>query len=234
MKKNVVIKLGGSVVSRPEKVFDFEYLKNLRIVLEKYIQKGFRFGIVLGGGSVMRKYRDMAMQEGGVLDTDSLHWIGTAVNVLHAEIARTVFADISSNRPLIYDDYFAEDELAKVPVIIGGGAKAGFSGDKCALLLALRLEADTVVSLKNIDYLYSQDPNIYPNAKVIKQASWDEYFKIIGYEKDHKPGGNYIVDPVASSKAQQSNVKFVIMKGSNLDNFDKFLCGSSFEGSVIG
>lgn len=237
MVNNFVIKLGGSVVSTKDRIFDFEYIGKLKNLLLGYINKGCRFGVVLGGGLVMRKYRDLAIKYGKIDDTDSLHWIGTAVNVLHAEITRTVFGNLSFERPMIYDDYFfdiKDEKFLQYPVVIGGGAKAGFSGDMCALLLSQKLNSDTIISLKNIDYLYTKDPRYDKTAEIVKKASWDEYFQIIDFENKHTPGGNYIVDPIASKEAKKMNKKFVIIKGDELDNLQNYLSGLDFKGSIIG
>lgn len=235
MSDTIIIKLGGSVISTEDKLFNFEYLKKLRIILEKRIEQGDKFCLVLGGGYTMRMYRDLAKEEGGIDEDKQLHWIGTTVNVLHAEITRAFFSDIAEERPVMFEDYYSDKKLKMdKPLVIGGGGRAGHSGDVDAILLANKTGAKTIVTFKNIDHLYSADPNKVEGAHIVKEASWDEYFEIIDGKSKHEPGGNYVVDPVASQMAKESGIKFKVVNGQNLDNIEKLLNGEEFIGSVVG
>lgn len=234
MSQTIVVKLGGSVVSREDKLFDFAYMAKLRGILEKRIEKGDKFCLILGGGFTMRKYRDIAKSDGGIVKNEDLHWIGTTINVLHAEITRAVFSDIAEERPFMYEDYYETGPYEmKKSILAGGGGRAGHSGDVDAILMADRVGATRVISFKNIDYLYSEDPNINPNAEIVKEASWDEYIDIIGGKTEHEPGGNYVVDPIASRMAKERGYDFVIVKGDDLENVDNLLNDKEFKGSVI-
>lgn len=229
-----IIKLGGSVLSRQDKIIDFKYLLNLRGILEEEVKNGKKFCIVSGGGFVSRKYRDLAKEEGGITNVQDLHWIGTTTNVFHAELIRTIFSDVAEARPFMYDDYYKEGDFEMTkPFLIGGGGRPGHSGDVDAIMLARRVGAKKILSLKNIDYLYSADPNKDKTATIIKHATWDEYFEILGGKKEHEPGGNYIVDPIAARLAKENKIKFIIMKGENLENLKSYLKTGEFVGSII-
>lgn len=56
--KTIIIKLGGSLVVPNE--IDVSLLKEFRRIIEDYTKKGFRFGIVVGGGKTCRKYQKVA------------------------------------------------------------------------------------------------------------------------------------------------------------------------------
>ncbi|MCA9385581.1 hypothetical protein KC717_02950 [Candidatus Dojkabacteria bacterium] len=233
MNKPIVVKLGGSVVSREGVLFDFEYLTQLRAIVEKRIEQDDSFCFILGGGATMRHYRDLA-KAAGITERDQ-HWIGTTVNVLHAEIARSFFSDIAEERPVIYEQYYDDKHIdMKKPLLFGGGGRPGHSGDVDAILMADKVGATTVVSFKNIDYLYTADPKTDPKAEKVIEATWEEYFSIIGNKDSHEPGGNYIVDPVASKMASERNYRFVILEGTNLENIENYFNGEDFSGSVIG
>lgn len=229
-----VIKLGGSMVSKSEDVLiDFEYLKNFRKAVEKFISEDNKLFVVLGGGYMMRKLRDMAKQAGVKKDMD-LHWIGTTWNNVNAEIVRAYMADICNARIFAYEDFYDDEKIVfENPIIVGGGGRAGHSGDVDALLIAKRLKADKVISLKNIDAVYTADPKKDPNATKIDELTWDEYFKVIGYKQEHEPGGNYPIDPIASKDAKEAGVSFIVIGGDDLENFEKVLDGEEFVGSVI-
>ncbi len=231
-----IIKLGGSVVSRIDCEFDFGYILKLKEILKKRIVLGERFAIVLGGGYTMRKYRDLAREQGNVTTPTDLHWIGATVNVLHAELVRAVFSDLAIERPIVYEQYYDENliiDLSHRPVVIGGGGRPGHSSDVDAILLADKLGTDMVITLKNIDYLYDEDPVKNHDARKVENATWEEYLEIIDNIAHHNPGASYIVDPIAARMAQKKDIKFIIIKGADLGNFENLISGGEFKGSII-
>lgn len=229
-----VIKLGGSMISTKDTLFDFNYLKKIKPILKSRIEQGDKFCLILGGGYTMRKYRDLARDQGGIEDKNEQHWIGTTVNVLHAEIVRAFFSDMAEERPFAYEDYYSDDSFEfKKSILVGGGGRAGHSGDVDAILLAEKVGAMKIISLKNVGHLYSADPKKDSTAKEVKKCTWDEYFDIIGGKTVHEPGGNYVVDPVASRMADEKGMSFYICHGQNFESFEKILNGEEFEGSVI-
>lgn len=229
-----IIKLGGSVVSREDCVFDFDYIKRFRNVLLERVEQGEKFCVIVGGGYACRMYQRLA-RESGIIKSDlDLHWIGTTMNVLHSELLRAAFSDIAYERPLMFEQYYDDTSITmEKPILLGGGGRPGHSGDMDAILLALKTSANTIISLKNIDYLYNADPKIDPNATIVENTDWDGYFNIIGEKKVHEPGGNYVVDPASAHKAKEHGINFVVMKGDDLNNFQNYLEDKSFKGSII-
>jgi len=229
-----VIKLGGSMVSKgAENLFDFDYLKELSAVLLDRAEQGEKFFIVLGGGYLMRMYRDMA-RDAGIEEATQLHWIGTTVNVLHGEIVRAYLNEHADEGVYKYDEYYSDEPLQiKKSFKIGGGGRPGHSGDVDAILAANKLGAQRIYSLKNVDAVYDKDPSKYDDAQPVKQASWDEYLEIIGHKTKHEPGGNYPIDPVASGMAQESGLEFVILAGADLPNIENALNGEPFNGTIV-
>ncbi len=234
MPQTYVIKLGGSIVSPNLDIFfDFDYLKRLRECLEDNIQQGDKFFFVLGGGSTMRHYRDLAITA-GLTDHNQLHWIGTTVNVLHAEIVRAYFHELADDGVYKYEDYYDENPLIiKKSFKIGGGGRPGHSGDVDAVCAAKKCKAAAIISLKNIDAVYSADPKKDNNAVKVDELSWQEYLNVIGNPDEHTPGANYPIDPIAAKDAQTHHLKFIICDGWNLENFKNILNNKPFDGSTI-
>ena len=71
----------------------------------------------------------------------------------------------------------------------------------------------------------------YPDAKIIKNISWQDFRKIVGNKWD--PGLNMPFDPVASKAAQKQKMKVIIANGKNLKNLEKILSNKGFVGTVI-
>jgi uridylate kinase len=234
MPTPVIIKLGGSLLSRSEQdIFNFGYLANLKKLLEMHEFKELKFFLAIGGGYTMRKYRDLA-RDAGVTNDLSIHWVGTTVNVLHAYLVSAFFYPIADEEVIKYEDYYSDksfDITGKIK--IGGGGRPGHSGDVDAILAAKKLGADSVISLKNVDGVYDSDPKINTGAKRLSKLSWDEYFQIINGKTQHEPGGNYPIDPIASKMAAEAKIKFYILSGDDLGNFAKFLKGEEYIGTEV-
>lgn len=236
MSKQIVIKLGGSLLSHGEdNIFDFGYLEKLKAVLTDPGLDENKYFLAIGGGYTMRKYRDLA-REAGIKSDIEIHWVGTTVNVLHAYLVKAYLNEIADDEVIKYEDYYESDrnkfQVTK-RVKIGGGGRPGHSGDVDAILAAEKLGADTVISLKNVDGVYEADPKMNPEAKRLDEITWSEYLEIIGGKKVHEPGGNYPIDPVASQMGEERNLKFVILAGDDLPNFLNYLKGESYKGTVV-
>lgn len=234
MSTPIVVKLGGSLLSRSEQdIFNFGYLANLKKILEMHEFLDSKFFLAVGGGYTMRRYRDLA-REAGVTSDEEIHWVGTTVNVLHAYLVKAFFYPIADEEVIKYEDYYSEgsfDIIRKIKV--GGGGRPGHSGDVDAILAAKKLGADSVVSLKNVDGVYDMDPKISPGAKRLSKLTWDEYSQIIMGKTKHEPGGNYPIDPIACKMASESNMKFFILSGDDLGNFAKFLKREEYIGTEV-
>jgi uridylate kinase len=229
-----VIKLGGSLISRSmEQLFDFEYLAQFKQAMLPSLEQGNKYCIILGGGYVMRKYRDMAIAA-GISEKEQQHWIGTTVNVLHGEIVRAYFNEWADPGVLKYEEYYNNQPLTIAKNLkIGGGGRPGHSGDVDAVLAAQKVGASRIYSLKNIDGVYDSDPKLNPQAKRQDKLTWDEYLTIIGHKTEHEPGGNYPIDPIASRMAQEAGLEFIVVGGDSLQNVQAALKGESFLGTTV-
>lgn len=236
MGSTIVIKLGGSLLSKSEsEVFDYGYLSGLKDVLTDPNLSDTKFFIAVGGGYTMRKYRDLA-REAGVEDDLSIHWVGTTVNVLHAYLVNAYFAKLADIDVIKYEDYYDGNRkkfIIEHKIKVGGGGRPGHSGDVDAILAGDMLDSKVIVSLKNVDGVYDSDPKLNSRAKRLSRISWKEYLDIIGNKDKHEPGGNYPIDPIASRMAMERNLTFVILGGEDLENCRKYLRGEEYIGTEV-
>ena len=228
--KKIVISLGGSLVI-PNGGIDVNFLSDFNAFIRKQLKKDptFQFFIVVGGGATARHYRDAGRDVvGHELTVDDLDWLGIHATRLNAHLIRTIFRDLA--HPFIIRRY---EIIRKViePVIIAGGWKPGWSTDFCAAMLCEDYNVDTVINMSNIDMAYDCDPKDNPRALPIRKSTWGEFRKIVGDE--WVPGMNLPFDPIASRKAQELNLKVVILKGNNFENLEKYFDGQKFIGTVI-
>lgn len=233
--KPIIIKLGGSNISRNRQIVDFSYLREFRDMIKDNVALGKRFVIIVGGGEKCREYINYAKEEGNIENLEDLHWIGTAYNTINAYIVRGFFGDSFTEKKVWkFDDVrnLAEQKFTQ-PVVIAGGFEAGKSSDWCALQIAKVYQADKVIDLKNVAGVYDKDPKKNANAKLIEEMTWSEYQGIINNKKTHDPGGNLPVDPVAANEANEQNIRYDIIKGDNFANIESSINNEKFTGTII-
>ncbi|MEX0616451.1 MAG: UMP kinase [Candidatus Woykebacteria bacterium] len=222
----IVISLGGSLII-PNGGVDHLFLKRFRASIISKIEEGKRFIIVAGGGAICRHYQKAA-QDVGPLNPEDVDWIGVHVTHLNAHLLRTIFRDYAHLKVVTH---YTEKEEFDEPLLIAAGWKPGHSTDFDAVRQAKLYEADTVINLSNIPYVYDSDPNKNEGAKPLQEISWASFRKLVGDTWD--PGANHPFDPIAAKEAEKLKLRVVVMDGKNLGNFENFLSGKKFEGTVI-
>jgi len=216
----IVLSLGGSIIV-PEDI-DIEFLKKFKELILSYDK---RFVIVCGGGKTCRKYQDVVRESAS---HDDLDWIGIKATWLNAELMRVFFDDLAYEK-IVTDPTLDFDTDKKI--IIAGGWKPGWTTDNDSVFLAEKFNADTLINLSNIEYVYDKDPNKHEDAVKKEKLSWDELKEIVGDK--FVPGGNYPFDPEATKKAAGLGLKVIIAKGTDLDNLKNMLDGAEFKGTII-
>ncbi|KND47973.1 MAG: uridylate kinase [Parcubacteria bacterium C7867-004] len=224
----IVVSVGGSLIV--PKDIDLPFLHRFRALLKKKIQSGSSFFIIAGGGKLARNYQEAAKEvraEEG-LEREDADWLGIHSTRLNAHLLRTLFKeDAQSKIVKNYDRKISP----RASVIIGAGWKPGWSTDYDAVIAAKHLGAKKLVNLSNIDYVYTADPRKDPTATKIEKIGWAEFRKLIPEEWD--PGLSSPFDPVAAKEAEALGLEVVIMNGAKLEEFENYLEGRPFIGTVI-
>lgn len=226
----VVISVGGSLVV-PDGGLDTDFLSGFNAFLRKQLAENpnRQFFIVIGGGHIARHYRDAGKAVlGKELTEDDLDWLGIHATRLNAHLLRTIFRDIAF--PNIIKDYGDLFEI-KERLVVGAGWKPGWSTDYDAVLMSQHYGAGAVINLSNIERVYDKDPRRYADAKPIDKISWRDFRKLVGDE--WRPGMNAPFDPIAAKKAEEIDIKVIIMKGGDWDNLKKYFDGKEFLGTII-
>lgn len=222
--KTIIIGLGGSIVA-PEHI-DTEFLKDFKVLIEEYLEKGLRFIIIVGGGSTARRY-----QQGikGVLgdDNETLDWIGIKSTILNAELIKYCFGGRA------YDEILTNPTVAPAdhPLIIGAGYKPGWSTDYDAIMIAKVLGESQAISLSNISYIYDKDPKTNKDAKPQKEMLWSDLQKMVG--DTWTPGINVPMDPESVKLAMKNNIDVILADGKNLENLRKILDSEDYAGTRV-
>ena len=225
-REYVIVSVGGSLIV-PDEV-DTTFLSNFRNLILKKIDDSLSFFIITGGGKTARRYQDAAHAVRGDLPREDLDWLGIHSTRLNAHLMRTLFSEQAQARIVKNPTRRAG---GRSTVVIGAGWKPGWSTDYCAVLAAKALGAKKLVNLSNIDYVYDKDPRKFPDAVKIEKSNWADFRKLI---PDHwDPGLSSPFDPVAAKEAEALGLEVAIINGSKLNEFENYLSGKPFTGSII-
>ncbi len=224
----IIISVGGGLIV-PNGGIDSNFLKKLNVFIRSQVKQGKRFFLVAGGGRTARHYRDAGKAVVGDMTDEDLDWLGIHATHLNGQLLRTIFQDIAN--PRIIQNYDKKLTNWKEPIVIAAGWKPGWSTDYCAVKLAEEYGANLVINLSNIDWVYTKDPRVHPDALPIKKLTWIEMEDLVG----HKwiPGLNAPFDPIAAQLAKKNDLTVIVTNGNDFKNFENILEFDSFKGTVI-
>jgi predicted uridylate kinase len=228
-----VVKVGGSYLSpSADRIFDFERAKDLYKTLIPFIEKGDRFIINVGGGYQTRLYQQM-LRDNNIGDYDQ-HYVGTAVCNLNSIILRGVFGSLAENDVVTFNDFQNLENIEfKRSVLIAGAEKPGVSSDYNASTIAIHFGIKDIISMKNINGVYTADPKVDLSAVKLDNISWDKYFDIIGRVSIHQPGGHLPVDPHTVQLAKMNGLRYYIFDGAKINNLKNIILNKPFDGTII-
>jgi uridylate kinase len=232
MRKIIIISLGGSIVVPEVNKINIEFLRKFKNLILKFVKKGYRFLIVVGGGKINRYYNEIAKSLNKNVKDKDLDLIGIATTKLNACLLRAIFNDFAYRKVISNPKVKIK---TKALIIVGSGYKPGHSTDFNTVVLAKNFKTDLIINLTNVDYIYDDDPRKNPLAKPFKKISWNEYLKLIEKEvgKEWKPRMNVPFDPLAARLAKRYGLKVIIANGLKFANFKKILIGKKFVGTII-
>jgi len=223
--ETIVISVGGSLIVPKE--INVDFIKNFKKIIVKQVNKGKRFMLITGGGNTCRKYNKAGRLF--INEEEYIDWIGIRATQINAQLMIAVFKEFYSGKEFLLD--YNKKIKSNDKVLIGCGWKPGCTSDYDAVKWAENINAEVLINLSDVDYVYDKDPRKYKDARPIKEISWKDFIKTIGDK--FVSGMNVPFDPVASKEAEKIGLKVVIMNGNDLDNFEDFLGGKGFKGSII-
>ena len=182
--KRILLKISGEALAgEKHRGLDFEIVNSVCRVIRKCVDCGVQIGLVIGGGNFWRGVKDGAdkMQRS---HGDAMGMLATVMNAIavadalekHGVDARVLSA-VEMNK---FCEYFTRDTAdrylneGKVVIFSAGTGNPYFSTDTGAVLRGVEIEADAILMAKNVDGIYSADPNIDPTAVKFDTLTYDE------------------------------------------------------------
>ena len=182
--KRVLLKVSGEALAgEAHRGLDFDIVNDLCASIKTCVDMGVQIGLVIGAGNFWRGVKDGAdrMQRS---HADAMGMLGTVMNAIavadalekHGIDARVLSA-VEMNK---FCEYFTRDTAerylneGKVVLFAAGTGNPYFSTDTGAVLRGVEIEADAILMAKNVDAIYSADPNKDPDAVKYTQLTYDE------------------------------------------------------------
>ena len=216
MKSSIVLKIGGSVIydnSLNVNQVLFDKLKEWYFRKKDYYQN---IVIVVGGGSLSRDLQEKISQYIG--GEEYLHSIGMSVTQTNANLVRAYIGDSDIIVPQKLGEAYELLVDGKKNTIVCGGLKVGWSTDMDAAVFADILKESRVIKISDINYIYDRDPSEVEDVEVIKDMTWDEYFKLFGIQEDsiHDPNESIPVDVECARFCKGKEISFWICGGERI------------------
>ena len=178
--KRVLLKVSGEALSGKTPI-DFEKATETALQIKALHDAGCLLGVVVGGGNIWRG------RSGGTMDrsrADNIGMLATAMNALALEQALIdlnvpvrVLSAVSMD--MFMDSYSAREanksvDAGTVVIFACGSGAPFFSTDTASALRAAQIHADALLLAKNVDGVYSADPNKDKNAVRYSRLSYQE------------------------------------------------------------
>ncbi|MCI8419885.1 MAG: UMP kinase [Oscillospiraceae bacterium] len=182
--KRVLLKLSGEALAG-ERHFglDFETIGRVCDAVKEAAAMGVQVGIVVGGGNFWRGAKD----GGGRMErtrADHMGMLATTMNCLAVAEALEqrevpVRVQTALEMPAVAEPYVrakAVNHLEKGRVVVFGCGTGNpfFSTDTAAVLRAAEIGAEVILLAKNVDGVYSADPNKDPDAVRYDAVTYDD------------------------------------------------------------
>lgn len=182
--KRIMLKVSGEALAGPaHRGLDFEVIDSVCEAIRECTELGVQVGLMVGAGNFWRGVKDGAdkMQRS---HADAMGMLGTVMNSIavadalgrHGVDARVLCA-VEMNK---FCEYFTRDladrylNEGKVVIFAAGTGNPYFSTDTGVVLRGVEIEADAILMAKNVDAIYSADPNKDPNAVRYTRLTYGE------------------------------------------------------------
>lgn len=226
-RRPVVIKISGNYIQPDNPNLVRGYARTL---LNLWENRGVRPFVVVGGGKIARQYIEAARLNGvneAVLDIIGIMATRMNATLLAAAMGRAAVLPIPSSVEEIVK--LSNDPSERIVVM--GGLQPGQSTNAVSAIVAEIVGSDVIINASKIDGVYDKDPEIYPDAAIIREAKLSQVKDLLKRQLAY--AGRYeLLDHISIMIAERSKIKIVIVKGDNPDNVERAL-NTDFYGSVI-
>lgn len=183
----ILVKLSGEVLMG-EQPFGIapEVVASLAESLVEVHRLDVQVAAVIGGGNIIR---GVSAHEQGIdrITGDSMGMLATVVNALALSSAiekldvptrvQTAIAMDQVAEPFIRRRAVRHLEKGRIVLFAAGTGSPFFTTDSAAALRANEIEADVLIKATKVDGVYTADPELDPQARLLSRLSYNEVLK---------------------------------------------------------
>ena len=228
--KRVLLKISGEALAGDQKFgISDETTNTVAKQIKELCDLGVETAIVVGGGNFWRGRSSENMDRA---TADYMGMLATVMNALALESALNIHGVKARVQTAIEMREIAEpyarmkaiSSLERKEVVIFGAGPGNpfFSTDTTAALRAAEMDAEVILLAKNVDAVYSDDPEINPNAEKYDSLTFKEVV-----DKDLK-----VMDLTAATLCRDNGIAIHVFGVAGEGNIMKAVCGEKI-GTII-
>ena len=230
--KRVLLKVSGEALAGDAgRGLDFEVIDQVCDVIARCNKEGIQVGIVVGGGNFWRGLKDgKGMRER--TRADHMGMLATTINCLAlADILEQKGVDVrvqtaiemrAMAEPYIRSRAIRHLEKGRVVIFGCGTGNPFFSTDTAAVLRAAEIDADVILLAKNVDGVYSADPQVDPNAVKYDTITYDDVLA------QHLQ----VMDSTATSLSMDNKIPVILFALKDPENILRVVMGEKI-GTIV-
>lgn len=180
--KRILLKLSGEALANGKNdIYDSAFVDRVAAALKRCVIDGYEIAVVVGAGNIWRGRQGAAMDR---VEADRMGMLATVINAIRlkeAIVNSGVESVVMSAVPMApfaesYSRERAKEHLSAGRIVVfGAGLGIPFlSTDTTGAVRAAEIEADAMFMAKNVDYIYTDDPRINPEAKRLERVKASE------------------------------------------------------------
>ena len=186
--KRILLKVSGEALGQKTAQgdgfgLDFTKINAVCQSIKTCVDMGVQVGLVIGGGNFWRGVKNGS----GKLQRSHADAMGMLATVMNAIAVADALEEHGMDARVLtavemykFAEYYTRDTAnrylneGKVVLFAAGTGNPYFSTDTGAVLRGVEIEADAILMAKNVDAIYSADPNKDPNAVRYTQLTYGE------------------------------------------------------------
>lgn len=232
--RRVLLKLSGEMMKGQESFgLDANAIHFISSEIKSVCDLGVQVGVVIGGGNIFRGTSEAARHMKRA-QADQVGMLATIINalMLQDELERMgVSTRVMTAIPVVdlAEPYIRRRALRHLEkglcLIFGGGTGNPFyTTDSAAALRAAEIEADVLLKGTKVDGVYTADPRKDPNAKLLRECSYDRALR-----ENLK-----VMDAAAIALCRDNETPLIVYNLAEAGNTRKIVCGECIGTQVSG
>lgn len=228
--KRVLLKLSGEALAGEQKFgINEKMTRKVALEVKEIVDAGVETAVVVGGGNF---WRGRSSQD---MDRATADYVGMLATVMNAVALQDAFEAVGIEtrvqtaleirevaEPYIRRRALRHLEKGRVVIFGAGTGSPFFSTDTTAALRAAEINAEVILFGKSIDAVYSDDPEINPEAVRYSELSHTDVL-----EKNLK-----VMDSTAAALCRDNDIAIHVFGLAEEGNMIKAVCGEPI-GTIV-